>query len=65
MYTSELRTGIKFSGSETITIGGGEELWLFINKILVLDIITKKTSNEIPCQKIDLSTAKTGLYLCN
>jgi len=59
-FTSELRTGIKFSGSETITVGGGEELWLFINKILVLEIITNRTSNEIPCQKIDLSTAKAG-----
>jgi len=46
-----------------MTVGGGEELWLFINKILVLEIITNRTSNEIPCQKIDLSAAKTGLYL--
>ncbi|XP_052067581.1 uncharacterized protein LOC127706896 isoform X1 [Mytilus californianus] len=59
-FTSALRSGITFSGSEVITVGGGEELWLFINKILVVEIIKNRTTSDIPCQKIDLSATNGG-----
>lgn len=38
-------------------MGGGEELWLFINKILVVEIVKNRTISDVPCQKIDLSEA--------
>lgn len=56
-FTSAIRSGITFSGSEVITLGGGEELWLFINKILVVEIVKNRTTSDVPCQKIDLSAA--------
>ncbi|VDI75919.1 thrombospondin 2/3/4/5 [Mytilus galloprovincialis] len=62
-FTSALRCGITFSGSEVITLGGGEELWLFINKILVVEIVKNRTISDVPCQKIDLSEAIGGGYV--
>lgn len=56
-FTSAIRSGLTFSGSEVITLGGGEELWLYINKKLVVEIVQNRTTSDIPCQKIDLSTA--------
>ncbi|VDI79459.1 Hypothetical predicted protein [Mytilus galloprovincialis] len=62
-FTSAIRSGLTFSGSEVITLGGGEELWLYINKKLVVEIVQNRTTSDIPCQKIDLSTANGGGYV--
>jgi hypothetical protein len=35
-------------------------LWLFINKILVIEIIADRQSNTTSCQKLDLSAAATA-----
>ncbi|XP_071121963.1 uncharacterized protein [Mytilus edulis] len=56
-YTSAIRTGLKFSGSEKITVGGGEELWVFLNKVLVIEIIANRASASVACQTVDLSAA--------
>ena len=59
-FTTALRSGFTFKGSESITLGGGEEIWLFINKILVIEIIADRQSNTTSCQKLDLSVAATA-----
>ncbi|XP_052065857.1 protein artichoke-like [Mytilus californianus] len=56
-YTSAIRTGLKFSGNEKLTFGGGEELWVFINKVLVIEIIADRSSASVACQTVDLSAA--------
>lgn len=57
-FTSVLRSGITYAGSEEVTIGGGEEMWLFINKVLVLEIIANRSSNEVICHKIKMKLGK-------
>ena len=52
-----IRTGLVFNGTEKITVGGGEALWLYINKVLVVEIISTGTAT---CHKIDLSPAATS-----
>ena len=42
-----------FNGTEKITVGGGEALWLYINKVLVIEIVSTSTD----CYRIDLSPA--------
>ena len=42
-----------FNGTEKITVGGGEAVWLYINKVLVIEIVADGST----CYKIDLSPA--------
>ncbi|XP_067687415.1 uncharacterized protein [Haliotis asinina] len=59
-FTSVIRMGIVYQGTETITIGGGDDMWLYVNGKMVLYIPTRGTTSII-CKKIDLSTAaQTG-----
>ena len=60
-FTSVIRTGLVFAGTEKITVGGGEGLWLYINKILVIEIVSSNSTATPECYKIDLSpAANTG-----
>ncbi|KAL3841478.1 hypothetical protein ACJMK2_019619, partial [Sinanodonta woodiana] len=55
-FTGALRTGIKFQGKEKIAVGGGDGLWLYINKQLVVEIKQSNAdSNATVCHVIDLS----------
>ena len=56
-FTSAIRTGMTFNGSETITIGGGDEIWFYVNKILVLELHGDISGNPIKCKKINLANA--------
>ena len=51
-----IRTGLVFNGTETITVGGGEGVWLYINKVLVVEIVAIDSANHT-CGRIDLSPA--------
>lgn len=55
-FTSALRSGIKFAGTEKITLGGGQANWLFINKVKIIDFVSTGTPNT-KCFYIDLSPA--------
>ena len=60
-----IRTGLKFAGTEKITIGGGEGLWLYIDKVLVVEFVSKGTGTD-NCYKIDLSpAAQAGKFYVN
>ncbi|XP_052242642.1 uncharacterized protein LOC127852727 [Dreissena polymorpha] len=54
-FTSAARVGIVYRGSEVITLGGGEAMWLFINKVKMFEFVSDGTIK--PCFKIDLSSA--------
>ena len=44
-----------------VTVGGGDDLWLFVNKVLVLQLATRVDS--ILCRKINLTQSQqTGNY---
>ena len=52
-----------FAGTEKITVGGGEAVWLYINKVLVIEIVSTGIGSPV-CYKIDLSAAaNTGNFL--
>ena len=55
-FTSAIRTGIVFQGNETITVGGGDEIWLYVNRKLAIQIDNIGNSYS-ECQQIDLSPA--------
>ncbi|WAR01796.1 TOLL6-like protein [Mya arenaria] len=55
-FTTALRTALNFSGEEAFTIGGGEALWLFVNKIKVVDYVASNESTPMTCFLVDLSS---------
>ncbi|XP_060555809.1 uncharacterized protein LOC132716530 [Ruditapes philippinarum] len=57
-FTTAVRTGIKFAGTEKITLGGGEALWLYINGIKLIDYVSTGASIK-ECFYVDLSPALT------
>ncbi|XP_022091637.1 uncharacterized protein LOC110979841, partial [Acanthaster planci] len=64
-FTSAIRTGIMFNGTEIITVGGGDEIWVYVNKVLVLEVHGDSSSNPVRCKKITLASAASegGSYL--
>ena len=56
-FTSAIRTGFVFTGQENITIGGGDDVWLFLNRKLVLEVITPPSSNTKHCKRVRLARA--------
>lgn len=58
-FTSAGRNGFKFTGGGTIAVAGGEQLWLYINKILVIEIKQNPDHYNLTCMKVDLTNAAT------
>lgn len=57
-FTTAIRAGLKFAGTEKITLGGGEAIWLYINKVKLIDFVSSGATNK-ECFYIDLSPALT------
>ncbi|XP_071504671.1 uncharacterized protein [Diadema antillarum] len=55
-FTTALRTSFHYTGAELIRVGGGDELWLFIDRRLVLQIINDDV-DVVKCAKISLVDA--------
>ena len=50
-----------YKGNGSVAVAGGEQIWLAINKTLLLDINVQPTDTEIPCKMVDLTpAAETG-----
>ncbi|XP_038053256.1 uncharacterized protein LOC119725765 [Patiria miniata] len=64
-FTSAIRTGILFNSTEVITVGGGDEFWVYVNKILVLEVHGDASGNPVRCKRITLASAgnKGGSFL--
>ncbi|XP_071504668.1 uncharacterized protein [Diadema antillarum] len=58
-FTTALRTSFHYTGAELIRVGGGDELWLFIDRRLVLQIINDD-ANVVKCAEISLVDADDG-----
>ncbi|KAJ8049747.1 Thrombospondin-4 [Holothuria leucospilota] len=58
-FTSAIRTAIKMNGTEQITLGGGEEIWFYVNQILVLQV-HGVSSGATPCKTISLAGGVGG-----
>ncbi len=64
-FTAAVRTAFNFSGNEILTFSGGEELWVYIDKTLVVQIFTDPSDTDIPCRTISLANAgklKCAIY---
>jgi hypothetical protein len=55
-----IRTAFVFNGNETITFGGGEDMYVFINKTRVAEIHDIPAASKKPCRKIVLENAING-----
>ncbi|KAJ8299288.1 hypothetical protein KUTeg_023348 [Tegillarca granosa] len=53
-FTTAIRSGFVYQGTETVAIGGGDDLWLYLNGILVLEVSTRNMGSVIPCKKISI-----------
>ncbi|XP_022099461.1 uncharacterized protein LOC110984001 isoform X2 [Acanthaster planci] len=64
-FTSAIRTGIMFNETEVITVGGGDEIWVYVNKVLVLEVHGDSSGNPVRCKSIALALAadQGGNYL--
>ena len=58
-FTSVIRTGLEFAGTEKVTVGGGEAIWLYINKVLVIEFISDGNATD-NCYYVDLSPAASA-----
>ncbi|OAF67213.1 Thrombospondin-4 [Intoshia linei] len=56
-FTLKLITGIVYNNEGTITLGGGNEMWIYINNILIYEKITNSPDTAQRCVQIDLSTS--------
>ncbi|XP_022792613.1 uncharacterized protein LOC111331710 [Stylophora pistillata] len=54
-FTAAISTGFNFSGDEIFSFSGGEELWVFIDKKLVVQIFTDPSETDVPCRSISLA----------
>ncbi|XP_071850679.1 uncharacterized protein [Apostichopus japonicus] len=62
-FTSALRTAIRMNGTEQITLGGGEEIWFYVNQILLLQVHGVSNGGAAPCKTISLSNGVGGGYM--
>ncbi|XP_038053348.1 uncharacterized protein LOC119725831 isoform X2 [Patiria miniata] len=64
-FTGAIRTGVMFNGTEVITVGGGDEIWVYVNKILVLEVHGDASGSPVKCKRIMLALAANqgGSYL--
>ncbi|CAH1238208.1 THBS3 [Branchiostoma lanceolatum] len=58
-FTLAIRVAITYTGNEIVTVGGGDELWLFVDKQKVVDLRRQKGdgSTNTACRKISLLPA--------
>ncbi|XP_069131705.1 uncharacterized protein [Argopecten irradians] len=59
-FTSAIRSGFVYQGTETIAVGGGDDMWVYLNGVLVLEVIARGQGSNIPCKKIDISPASAS-----
>ena len=53
-----------YAGGGLISIGGGEGLWLYINKVLIVESISSAEMLMKQCYTVDLSEAReNGMLL--
>jgi fibro-slime domain-containing protein len=61
-FTTELRYFFQYRGDETLTFSGDDDLWIFVNRRLALDVGGLHTRTE---RALDLGTAAARLGLTN
>ena len=63
-FTSAIRTGFKFEGDEYFQFGGGESLWVYISKQLVMYHVDLPPLDDITtCKAFQLSNVTGNVFL--
>ncbi|XP_028399982.1 uncharacterized protein LOC114523303 [Dendronephthya gigantea] len=56
-FTAAARNTFTYSGNEILTFAGGEELYVFINKQLVIQLFHDPGNGSVPCAIVELQAA--------
>lgn len=56
-FTAAIRTAFNYSGNEILTFSGGEELWVYVDKTLVVQLFSDPSDTDIPCRTVSLVNA--------
>lgn len=60
-FTSAIRTGFVYQGNESISISGGEMMWLYLNRKVVLQVFNDEADSTKICKRLNISeAAETG-----
>ena len=59
-FTTAIRSGFVYQGNENVTVGGGEEVWLFLNRILVLQVANDANDATMACKTVNIADAVYG-----
>ena len=54
-----VKGGIMYDGQGSISVAGGDQMWVAINKTILFEFTTDPASTTIPCMTIDISDAST------
>ena len=57
-FTSAIRSVFTYRGTEHLMSAGGEELWVFVNGIMVIGILHDPSVSSIPCKSVTLRSGK-------
>lgn len=59
-FTARLRLPITLTGNEILSIGGPDDIWVFMNGTLVLEVLAEEDdSAPLPCGRISFDTARS------
>ncbi|XP_019633561.1 PREDICTED: protein psiS-like [Branchiostoma belcheri] len=60
-FTAAIRAALTYRGNEIITVGGGDELWLFIDRERVIDLRREKgdKSETTSCRRLKLQDSRS------
>lgn len=61
-FTVATRNTFIYSGGEIFTFAGGEELYIFVNKQLVVQLFHDPANKSVPCAVLKL---RSGELSCN
>ena len=56
-FTTVVKGGLLYSGRGVISVAGGDQMWLAVNKTLLLELSTDPDDVTVPCMTVDISAA--------
>eukprot|EP00058_Branchiostoma_floridae_P009584 XP_002595072.1 hypothetical protein BRAFLDRAFT_90181 [Branchiostoma floridae] len=64
-FTAAIRAALTYGGNEIITVGGGDELWLFVDRRRVIDLRREKGDNSeiTSCRRLRLQDSSSEAAL--
>ena len=63
-FTSAIRSAFTYNGQENLAFAGGEELYVVINRVIVVRLFHNPSNSTVPCRMINLSPAKATGKIC-